>query len=102
MLGVMKLVSWLLDLCNYARCYANSVPVNHNAVVSAGHNHYWLLRCVVFHISNLNQFFFSSSLPRLLCRYQLFLQVKQDVLQGRLPISFELAAELGAYIVQCK
>lgn len=35
-------------------------------------------------------------------RYQLFLQVKQDILQGRLPISFELAAELGAYIVQCK
>lgn len=35
-------------------------------------------------------------------RYQLFLQVKQDVLQGRLPVSFELAAELGAYVVQCK
>lgn len=35
-------------------------------------------------------------------RYQLFLQVKQDVLQGRLPVSFEMAAELGAYIVQCK
>lgn len=44
---------------------------------------------------------------KLLCcfclfRYQLFLQVKQDVLQGRLPVSFELAAELGAFIVQCK
>lgn len=38
----------------------------------------------------------------ILFRYQLFLQVKQDVLQGRLPISFELAAELGAFIVQCK
>lgn len=38
----------------------------------------------------------------ILFRYQLFLQVKQDVLQGRLPVSFELAAELGAYIVQCK
>lgn len=35
-------------------------------------------------------------------RYQLFLQVKQDVLQGRLPVSFELAAELGAYVVQCE
>lgn len=34
-------------------------------------------------------------------RYQLFLQVKQDVLQSRLPVSFELAAELGAYAVQC-
>ncbi|KAL5282785.1 EPB41L4A family protein [Megaselia abdita] len=33
-------------------------------------------------------------------RYQLFLQVKQDVLQSRLPVSFELAAELGAYAVQ--
>ncbi|KAB0801211.1 hypothetical protein PPYR_05565 [Photinus pyralis] len=33
-------------------------------------------------------------------RYQFFLQVKQDVLQARLPVSFELAAELGAYIVQ--
>lgn len=35
-------------------------------------------------------------------RYQLFLQVKQDVLQGRLPVSFELATELGAFIIQCK
>ncbi|XP_044741729.1 band 4.1-like protein 4 isoform X2 [Chrysoperla carnea] len=33
-------------------------------------------------------------------RYQFFLQVKQDVLQGRLPVSFEMAAELGGYIVQ--
>ncbi|KAF2898763.1 hypothetical protein ILUMI_07413 [Ignelater luminosus] len=33
-------------------------------------------------------------------RYQFFLQVKQDILQARLPVSFELAAELGAYIVQ--
>lgn len=36
------------------------------------------------------------------CRYQLFLQIKHDVLQGRLPVSFELAAELGAFVVQCK
>lgn len=35
-------------------------------------------------------------------RYQFFLQGKQDILQGRLPVSFELAAELGAYVVQCK
>lgn len=35
-------------------------------------------------------------------RYQLYLQVKQDILQGRLPVSFELAAELGAYVVQGK
>ncbi|XP_066980227.1 band 4.1-like protein 4A isoform X3 [Macrobrachium rosenbergii] len=33
-------------------------------------------------------------------RYQFFLQVKQDILQGRLPISQELAAELGSYAVQ--
>ncbi|XP_050099346.1 uncharacterized protein LOC126579776 isoform X2 [Anopheles aquasalis] len=35
-------------------------------------------------------------------RYQLYLQVKQDILQGRLPVSFELAAELGAYVVQAE
>uniref|UniRef100_A0A8D8QFX7 Erythrocyte membrane protein band 4.1-like 4A n=1 Tax=Cacopsylla melanoneura TaxID=428564 RepID=A0A8D8QFX7_9HEMI len=33
-------------------------------------------------------------------RYQFFLQVKQDILQGRLPVSFELGAELGAHVVQ--
>ncbi|KAF5288131.1 hypothetical protein FQA39_LY15475, partial [Lamprigera yunnana] len=33
-------------------------------------------------------------------RYQFFLQVKQDILQSRLPVSFELASELGAFIVQ--
>ncbi|XP_034938241.1 band 4.1-like protein 4 isoform X2 [Chelonus insularis] len=33
-------------------------------------------------------------------RYQFFLQVKQDILRGRLPVSFDLAAELGAYVVQ--
>ncbi|XP_014257397.1 band 4.1-like protein 4A isoform X2 [Cimex lectularius] len=33
-------------------------------------------------------------------RYQFFLQLKQDILQGRLPVSFELAVELGAYLVQ--
>ncbi|XP_026687330.1 band 4.1-like protein 4 [Diaphorina citri] len=32
--------------------------------------------------------------------YQFFLQIKQDILQGRLPVSFELSAELGAYVVQ--
>lgn len=35
-------------------------------------------------------------------RYQFFLQVKQDVLQGRLPCPIDTAAELGAYIIQCK
>ncbi|XP_053596339.1 band 4.1-like protein 4 isoform X1 [Microplitis demolitor] len=33
-------------------------------------------------------------------RYQFFLQVKQDIFQGRLPVPFDLAAELGAYVVQ--
>lgn len=33
-------------------------------------------------------------------RYQFFLQVKQDILQGRLPVTFDLAAELGSYVVQ--
>ncbi|XP_034240286.1 band 4.1-like protein 4 [Thrips palmi] len=33
-------------------------------------------------------------------RYQFYLQVKQDILQGRLPVNFDLAAELGAYVVQ--
>ncbi|KAK3579914.1 hypothetical protein CHS0354_012454 [Potamilus streckersoni] len=35
-----------------------------------------------------------------LTRYQLFLQIKQDILQGRLPISFDDAAELFSYAVQ--
>ncbi|XP_065519224.1 band 4.1-like protein 4A isoform X2 [Lathamus discolor] len=33
-------------------------------------------------------------------RYQFFLQVKQDVLQGRLPCPSNTAAHLGAYIIQ--
>ncbi|XP_073993943.1 band 4.1-like protein 4A [Rhodnius prolixus] len=33
-------------------------------------------------------------------RYQFFLQLKQDILQGRLPVPMDLAAELGAYLVQ--
>ncbi|XP_072137163.1 band 4.1-like protein 4 isoform X3 [Mobula birostris] len=33
-------------------------------------------------------------------RYQFFLQVKQDVLQGRLPCSLNIAAQLGAYALQ--
>uniref|UniRef100_A0ACB8EQP5 Uncharacterized protein n=1 Tax=Sphaerodactylus townsendi TaxID=933632 RepID=A0ACB8EQP5_9SAUR len=32
--------------------------------------------------------------------YQIFLQVKQDVLQGRLPCPFNIAAQLGAYAIQ--
>ncbi|XP_067885929.1 band 4.1-like protein 4 isoform X3 [Heterodontus francisci] len=33
-------------------------------------------------------------------RYQFFLQVKQDVLHGRLPCSLNIAAQLGAYAIQ--
>ncbi|XP_042548030.1 band 4.1-like protein 4A isoform X3 [Dipodomys spectabilis] len=33
-------------------------------------------------------------------RYQFFLQVKQDVLQGRLPCPVNIAAQLGAYAIQ--
>ena len=36
------------------------------------------------------------------CRYMFFLQVKQDILHGRLPVSFEDASELFAYAVQCE
>ncbi|KAH1003108.1 band 4.1-like protein 4 [Dendroctonus ponderosae] len=33
-------------------------------------------------------------------RYQFFLQIKQDILQGRLLVAFDLAAELGAFVLQ--
>eukprot|EP00062_Callorhinchus_milii_P012400 gi/632959394/ref/XP_007895596.1/ PREDICTED: band 4.1-like protein 4A [Callorhinchus milii] len=33
-------------------------------------------------------------------RYQFYLQVKQDVLQGRLPCPINIAAQLGAYAIQ--
>ncbi|XP_052556969.1 band 4.1-like protein 4A isoform X2 [Tympanuchus pallidicinctus] len=33
-------------------------------------------------------------------RYQFFLQVKQDILQGRLPCPANTAAQLGAYVIQ--
>jgi len=36
------------------------------------------------------------------CRYQFFLQIKRDIILGRLPVSYELAAELAAYAVQCE
>lgn len=51
--------------------------------------------------------FFFSNLALLLFlfvffRYQFFLQVKKDILQGRLPVTTELAAELAALALQCK
>ncbi|KIH51757.1 FERM central domain protein, partial [Ancylostoma duodenale] len=35
-------------------------------------------------------------------RYQFFLQLKQDVLSGRLPCSKEVGVELAAYALQCE
>ena len=35
-------------------------------------------------------------------RYQFFLQLKQDILQSRLPVPSELSAELFALVIQCK
>eukprot|EP00794_Sanderia_malayensis_P010148 gene10148-11182_t len=41
-----------------------------------------------------------TKLKEELTRYQFFLQIKKDMLQGRLPCSFNVAAELCAYAVQ--
>ena len=35
-------------------------------------------------------------------RYQFFLQVKLDILQGRLPVPQELSTELAALALQCE
>ena len=35
-------------------------------------------------------------------RYQFFLQVKQDALQGRLPCPVNIAAQMGAYAIQAE
>ena len=35
-------------------------------------------------------------------RYQLFLQLKKDLVTGKLECPFELAVELSAYSLQCK
>nr|XP_033785019.1 band 4.1-like protein 4A isoform X2 [Geotrypetes seraphini] len=42
----------------------------------------------------------SCKLKEEITRYQFFLQVKQDVLQGRLPCPVSIAAQLGAYAIQ--
>ena len=36
------------------------------------------------------------------CRYQFFLQVKLDILQGRLPVAQDLAVDLASLALQCK
>ena len=35
------------------------------------------------------------------CRYQFFLQLKLDILTGRLPCEFDMCVELAALAVQC-
>lgn len=50
----------------------------------------------IFSCSNVIFYF------KFIFRYQFFLQIKQDIVQGRLPVTFDLAAELGAYVVQCE
>ncbi|XP_054159627.1 band 4.1-like protein 4 [Oppia nitens] len=50
--------------------------------------------CVKFYASD------PCKLLEEITRYQFFLQIKQDILQSRLPVPFELASELLAYIVQ--
>ena len=37
-----------------------------------------------------------------LCRYEFFLQLKQDIQMGRLECPFETAVELGSYALQCE
>lgn len=48
------------------------------------------------------QYWNNSFVFSLCFRYQFFLQVKQDILQGRLPCPVNTAAQLGAYVIQCK
>ena len=61
-----------------------------------------LLKCnlqIIIYLHNIDCFDLYMSFC---CRYQFFLQVKRDILQGRLPVPFDLASELCAYAVQCK
>lgn len=36
------------------------------------------------------------------CRYQFFLQLKQDIVTGKLPCPFEVAVQLAGFALQCK
>lgn len=55
-------------------------------------------------IDLLDIYFFSEQIyaPLYYCRYQFFQQLRWDVAAGRLPITFNSLAELGALVVQCK
>ena len=43
-----------------------------------------------------------STISTTFTRYQFFLQVKLDILQGRLPVPRDLAVELAALALQCE
>ena len=43
-----------------------------------------------------------STMSTVFTRYQFFLQVKLDILQGRLPVPRDLAVELAALALQCE
>ena len=43
-----------------------------------------------------------STISTVFTRYQFFLQVKLDILQGRLPVPRDLAVELAALALQCE
>ena len=58
--------------------------------------------CAAFTPGYLSLSSFLRVIPSILYRYQFFLQVKRDILQGRLPVQFDLSVELAAYAAQCK
>jgi len=72
----------------------------------------WILLLYFVHVAvgqpytlRLKVKFYSSepnSLREELTRYQFFLQLKQDILQGRLECAFQTAVELSALALQCE
>lgn len=56
-------------------------------------------RCSLAHRRTLAA---SLSLPAVCCRYYLCLQLRDDILSGRLPCSFVTHALLGSYTVQAE
>ena len=58
--------------------------------------------CAAFTPGDLFLSSFLRVIPSIFYRYQFFLQVKRDILQGRLPVQFDLSVELAAYAAQCK
>lgn len=72
----------------------------------------WILLMYFVHVAvgppytlRLKVKFYSSepnSLREELTRYQFFLQLKQDILQGRLDCAYQTAVELSALALQCE